>query len=67
MKTLKKLEARLTDVFLKLVMKLNDTTFRPLFIALRDWAFRNVDPERKLSRQLFFYNFINKFVDVLQV
>lgn len=48
-------------------MKLNDTTFRPFFITLRDWTFRNVVPERKLSRQIFFYTFVNKFVDVLQV
>jgi hypothetical protein len=48
-------------------MKLNDTTFRPFFITLRDWAFRNVDGEKKLSRQIFFYGFLNKFLEVLQV
>lgn len=53
-------------MFLKLVMKLNDTTFRPFFITLRDWAFRNATGETKLARQIFFYNFMNKFIDVLQ-
>jgi len=60
------MEAQVNDVFLKLVMKLNDATFRPFFITMRDWAFRNATGEAKMARQTFFYNFMNKFIDVLQ-
>jgi hypothetical protein len=52
---------------MKLVMKLNDTTFRPFFVTLRDWTFRNAADDRKLSRQIFYFNFMNKFLDTLQV
>lgn len=48
-------------------MKLNDTTFRPFFITLKDWTFRNAPLDRKLNRQVFFFNFMNKFLDTLQV
>jgi U3 small nucleolar RNA-associated protein 10 len=62
----KKLEAHINDVFLGLVMKLNDTTFRPFFINMRDWAFRGATGDARQTRQVFFYNFMNKFIDVLQ-
>ena len=65
--TVKEFERDVSDVLLKMVMKLNDTTFRPFFITLRDWTFRNSTGDAKLHRQIFFYNFMNKFLDVLQV
>jgi len=52
---------------MKLVMKLNDSTFRPFFVTFKDWAFRSTTGERKINREIFFYEFINKFLDVLQV
>jgi U3 small nucleolar RNA-associated protein 10 len=52
---------------LKLVMKLNDTTFRPFFITLRDWAFHASVGEVKLRREIFFYNLLNQFLATLQV
>ena len=58
---------KVIDAFMKLVMKLNDSTFRPFFVTFKDWAFRNTTGERKINRQIFFYEFVNKFLDVLQV
>jgi U3 small nucleolar RNA-associated protein 10 len=63
----KNLETAVTEVFLKLVMKLNDTTFRPFFITFKDWTFRNAVSDDKLNRQIFFYRFMNKFLATLQV
>ena len=64
---MKEFEKDVSEVFLKLVMRLNDTTFRPFFITLRNWTFQNIRGEGKLHRQIFFYNLVNKFLDVLQV
>lgn len=64
---MKNLETAVTEVFLKLVMKLNDTTFRPFFITFKDWTFRNAVGDDKLNRQIFFYRFMNKFLETLQV
>jgi hypothetical protein len=64
---MKKLEAEVLDIFMKLVMKLNDATFRPFFLTLRDWTFRNASEERKRNREIFFFSFMNKLLDTLQV
>ncbi|EPY53636.1 U3 snoRNP-associated protein Utp10 [Schizosaccharomyces cryophilus OY26] len=62
-------ETKAVNVFLKFVMKLSDTTFRPLFLRLQSWAMedlRETDPSGIVSRQTFFYNFLTTFLDTLK-
>ncbi|WBW71991.1 U3 snoRNP-associated protein Utp10 [Schizosaccharomyces osmophilus] len=62
-------ETKAVNVFLKFVMKLSDTTFRPLFLRLQSWAMedlRESDPSGIVSRQTFFYNFLTTFLDTLK-
>lgn len=62
-------ETQAVNVFLKFVMKLSDTTFRPLFLHLHSWALEDLyetDPSGIVSRQTFFYNFLTIFLDTLK-
>ncbi|KAG5519792.1 hypothetical protein PMAC_000065 [Pneumocystis sp. 'macacae'] len=55
------------EIFLQMIMKLNDTTFRPLFLNFRQWAFYDlyyektkIDPKPRL---LIFYKFFGMFLE----
>lgn len=62
-------EDMVNDVAIKMIYKLNDTTFRPIFIKLLEWATGSVakDIQGSLSRLTTFYKFLQVFFGTLQV
>lgn len=63
-------EALVNDVTIRMIYKLNDTIFRPLFIELTDWAFRGIgksDKTGRLARMTTFYKFLETFFGTLKV
>ncbi|BFZ59345.1 snoRNA-binding rRNA-processing protein utp10 [Saitoella coloradoensis] len=69
-KVLQVLESRAIDVFIQMVMKLNDTTFRPLYLRLVDWVFGELQEKNEtqgaLARQIFYYRFLATFMDAFK-
>ncbi|KAI2795239.1 U3 small nucleolar RNA-associated protein 10 [Penicillium oxalicum] len=62
-------ETALNDVTIKMIYKLNDSTFRPLFIKLVEWATSGVskkDEQGQISRLTTFYGFLQVFFGTLQ-
>jgi len=57
------------SVAIKMIYKLNDTTFRPFFIELTEWATTGLpkDGEGRMMRLTTFYKFIAIFFDTLKV
>ncbi|PGG96383.1 hypothetical protein AJ80_09838 [Polytolypa hystricis UAMH7299] len=58
------IETHAYDVAIKMIYKLNDTVFRPLFIQLTDWATKGVaetDTTGRLMRLTTFYKFLGTF------
>lgn len=67
---LDEIESALNDVTIKMIYKLNDSTFRPLFIKFVEWATTGVsqkDQQGQLSRLTTFYKFLQVFFGTLQV
>ena len=63
-------ENLVSDVTIRIIYKLNDTIFRPLFIELTDWAFKGVGEKGKaglLARTTTFYRFLETFFGTLKV
>ena len=63
-------ETAVDDVAIKMIYKLNDATFRPLFVRMLDWATApTVKKEKKgnLYRRVSWYTFLNTFFNTLQV
>ncbi|CCG82051.1 U3 small nucleolar RNA-associated protein 10 [Taphrina deformans PYCC 5710] len=63
-KGIEQVEKRIIAAFLKLVLKLNDSTFRPLFVKLRDWALAELvdkDATGLQCRRITFFNFFSQF------
>lgn len=63
-------ESALNDVTIKMIYKLNDSTFRPLFIKFVEWATTGApkkDEQGQLSRLTTFYKFLQVFFGTLQV
>lgn len=62
-------EDMVNDVGIKMIYKLNDTTFRPIFTKLLEWATTGLpkDPQGSLSRLTTFYKFLQVFFGTLQV
>lgn len=67
-----KIEDVAVDVFLKLVMKLNESSFRPLFLRLCDWALLDLEDEGARQarndiqcRQVVLYKTINALLSQL--
>lgn len=56
-------------VAIKMIYKLNDTTFRPIFIRLFEWATSGMakDMQGSLSRLTTFFKFLQVFFGTLQV
>ncbi|KAJ5483008.1 U3 small nucleolar RNA-associated protein 10 [Penicillium diatomitis] len=66
---LEEAESSLNDVTIKMIYKLNDSTFRPLFIKLVEWATSGVsktNEQGQISRLTTFYNFLQVFFGTLQ-
>ncbi|RKP05884.1 hypothetical protein THASP1DRAFT_19205 [Thamnocephalis sphaerospora] len=64
---LRELEEGLIDAFLRLVMKLNETTFKPVFLKAVEWAISTHDAvTNKQARQIFFYRFLDQLLERLK-
>ncbi|KAJ5087020.1 hypothetical protein NUU61_008327 [Penicillium alfredii] len=60
-------ESALNDVTIKMIYKLNDSTFRPIFIKFVEWATASKkDEQGRLSRLTTFYKFLEVFFGTLQ-
>ncbi|KAG0237384.1 HEAT repeat-containing protein 1 [Mortierella sp. GBA43] len=64
-------EGAVVDAFMKLVMKLNETLFKPLFLKTLDWATTELQVAKassqdKQDRQVFFYKLLNSLLDQLK-
>ena len=62
-------EGALNDVTIKMIYKLNDSTFRPLFIKFVEWATNGApkkDEQGRVSRLTTFYKFLQGFFGTLQ-
>ncbi|KAJ5138303.1 uncharacterized protein N7515_003151 [Penicillium bovifimosum] len=62
-------EAALNDVTIKMIYKLNDSTFRPIFLQFVEWATTGVpktDAAARISRLTTFYKFLEVFFGTLQ-
>lgn len=63
-RAIEQVEKRIISVLLKVVLKMNDSTFRPLFLKLRDWAVSELadkDAAALQLRQITFFNFFTQF------
>lgn len=63
-------EAALNDVTIKMIYKLNDSTFRPIFLKFVEWATTGApkkDEQGQVSRLTTFYKFLEVFFGTLQV
>jgi U3 small nucleolar RNA-associated protein 10 len=64
------IEDALNDVTIKMIYKLNDTTFRPIFAKMLDWATSGLpkkDSQGSWARLTTFYKFLQVFFGTLQV
>ncbi|RDH38322.1 U3 small nucleolar RNA-associated protein 10 [Aspergillus welwitschiae] len=63
------IEDIINEVTIKMIYKLNDTTFRPIFTKLLEWATTGVpkkDARGSLARLTTFYRFLQVFFGTLQ-
>ena len=63
-------EQALNEAAIKMIYKLNDTHFRPLFSRIMDWATCSLskrDTRGRLSRLTTWYTFLHHFFDTLKV
>ncbi|ODM22552.1 U3 small nucleolar RNA-associated protein 10 [Aspergillus cristatus] len=66
---LDEIEELLNDLTIKMIYKLNDTTFRPVFTKLLEWATAGLpkkDTQGNLARLTTFYKFLQVFFGTLQ-
>ncbi|EKV07026.1 SSU processome component Utp10, putative [Penicillium digitatum] len=61
-------EVALNDVTIKMIYKLNDSTFRPIFLKFVEWATTGApkDEQAQVSRLTTFYKFLEVFFGTLQ-
>ncbi|KAJ6189844.1 hypothetical protein N7519_004752 [Penicillium mononematosum] len=61
-------EVALNDVTIKMIYKLNDSTFRPIFLKFVEWATTgsSKDEQARVSRLTTFYKFLEVFFGTLQ-
>ena len=63
-------EKMIDEVAIKMIYKLNDATFRPLFIRILEWATTPTgkkEKQGKVYRQISWYTFLHAFFETLQV
>ena len=63
-------ERTINDVAIKMIYKLNDTMFRPMFAKALEWAINSTtkrDRQGKIYRLITWYTFLHNFFDTLQV
>jgi U3 small nucleolar RNA-associated protein 10 len=64
------LEDDLNDVAIKMIYKLNDTTFRPMFVEIVEWVTKTLSKQDRIgrsSRVITLFIFLSKFFDTLKV
>ncbi len=69
MKNIDRIEELVNGVALRMIYKLNDAAFRPIFIRLMEWASTGLpkkDTTGKTLRQLSVFNFLLSFFDALK-
>lgn len=69
-KEIDEVEAAVNEVAIATIYKLNDVTFRPLFMRISDWsnsAISKKDGKGKLHRQTTWYAFLVQFFQTLKV
>ncbi|EAW06964.1 snoRNA-binding rRNA-processing protein UTP10 [Aspergillus clavatus NRRL 1] len=69
MADIEEIEESVNDVTIKMIYKLNDSTFRPIFTKLQDWAIAGLpkkDTQGSLARLTTFYKFLQVFFGTLQ-
>ncbi|CAG8401998.1 unnamed protein product [Penicillium salamii] len=62
-------ESALNEVTIKMIYKLNDSTFRPIFLRFVEWATTGApkkDEQAQVSRLTTFYKFLEVFFGTLQ-
>lgn len=59
-------EDSIITAFLDLVMKLNETLFKPLFLKVVDWATNELSDEQTSKRVLFFYKLTDALLEKLK-
>ena len=63
-------ESAASETMIKMIYKLNDTHFRPLFAQMSEWSTSIVGKDKKrekLLRQTAWYAFLRAFFDTLKV
>ena len=64
------IEVAINEIAIIMIYKLNDATFRPLFLRLSDWT-RSVtsikDEQGRVHRQTTWFTFLMKFFETLKV
>ena len=69
-KEIDEVEAEVNEAVIAMIYKLNDATFRPLFVRISDWtnaAMSKKDGESRLHRQTTWYAFLLQFFQTLKV
>ncbi|KAH7038159.1 U3 small nucleolar RNA-associated protein [Microdochium trichocladiopsis] len=69
MKNVARIEAIVNEVSLKMIYKLNDAAFRPIFTQLMDWATTSLPKKNAVGRQLRLlsvFGFLHHFFDNLK-
>lgn len=64
------IESSINDMTIKMIYKLNDSTFRPLFVQLTEWATSAIpksDTTGRVARLTTFYKFLDTFFGTLKV
>ena len=62
-------EHKINEVAIKMIYKLNDASFRPLFVKMQDWATASgtqKEKQGKIFRQTTWYTFLHTFFDTLK-
>ena len=69
-KEIDEVEAEVNEAAIAMIYKLNDATFRPLFVRISDWTNATMskeDGESRLHRQMTWYAFLLQFFQTLKV
>lgn len=67
---IEEVEAAVNDAAIAMIYKLNDATFRPLFVRILEWsnsAISKKDEKGRLHRQTTWYAFLVQFFQTLKV
>lgn len=69
-KEIEEVEAEVNEAAIAMIYKLNDATFRPLFMRISDWTNATMskkEGESRLHRQTTWYGFLMQFFQTLKV